>query len=229
MKKTDFDEYAENYHAVSVTSNRLKRFFSWDSNYFAECRLRLIKKHTGIHPRRVLEYGCGTGDNLGPLTAGFPDAEVSGCDISEKSLEQAAKANPSVALSSLNTGDPYAPGHFDLVLLSNVLHHLDAPSQRECLSNINRRLKQGGELFIFEHNPYNPITRRLVRVCPFDRDAVLLRPSELAGLLRETGLEPLDIRYFLLFPALLKRLRPLEGLFSGLPLGGQYYIRAVKP
>jgi hypothetical protein len=41
------------------------------------------------------------------------------------------------------------------------------------------RLKEDGHFIIFEHNPINPVTRHLVKNCPFDADAVLLstKPS----------------------------------------------------
>ncbi len=36
-------------------------------------------------------------------------------------------------------------------------------------------LKKKGRVYIFEHNPYNPVTRYLVATCEFDRDAVLFK------------------------------------------------------
>ena len=41
------------------------------------------------------------------------------------------------------------------------------------MKEINRVLKLGGRLYFFEHNPWNPFTRFLVRTCPFDKNAQL--------------------------------------------------------
>ena len=53
-----------------------------------------------------------------------------------------------------------------------------------------RVLRPGGIAAIFEHNPLNPLTRRVVSNCVFDEDAVLLRRRRARGLLRQAGLVP---------------------------------------
>lgn len=91
------------------------------------------------------------------------------------------------------------------------------------------RLKPGGLIFVFEHNPYNPVTQKIVSNCPYDEDAVLLKPSELNGLLREGGLEVKEQQFSLFFPQWLKLALPLERYLGWLPLGGQYWIKARRP
>jgi hypothetical protein len=83
-------------------------------------------------------------------------------------------------------------------------------------------------LFVFEHNPYNPVTRRLVNTCPFDADAVLLARAETVSLLKAAGLEPSAAAYCLFFPQMLAALRPLEAWLGWLPLGGQYFVAGRK-
>ena len=39
-------------------------------------------------------------------------------------------------------------------------------------------LKNDGQLIIFEHNPLNPITRKIVKECEYDEDAILLTPKK---------------------------------------------------
>ena len=89
-------------------------------------------------------------------------------------------------------------------------------------------LSDEGSLFVFEHNPFNPVTRRIVNTCPFDRGAVLLRPKEVSDLVRGTGLETKERGYCLFFPGFLRGLRRLEKYLFWLPLGGQYYFKAFK-
>jgi hypothetical protein len=81
-------------------------------------------------------------------------------------------------------------------------------------------------LTVFEHNPFNPVTRRIVNTCPYDADAVLLKPSELIGLLRQAQLIPSNQAYCLFIPPKFSSLAPLERYLQWLPLGGQYWVSA---
>ena len=64
-----------------------------------------------------------------------------------------------------------------------------------------------GRLLVFEHNP---ATRWVVSRCPFDTGAVLLRPAEMADLMRQAGLRGIGQNYIVFFPAALSFLRPVE-------------------
>jgi hypothetical protein len=53
-------------------------------------------------------------------------------------------------------------------------HYVPCADHIGLLREIRRVLsKKAGRLFIYEHNPLNPLTLRAVRTCEFDRDAVL--------------------------------------------------------
>ena len=84
-------------------------------------------------------------------------------------------------------------------------------------------------MFGFEHNPYNPVTRRIVSNCPYDEDAVLLKPSELRTLLSGAGLSVQRQAYCLFVPPRFGRLAACEAALGWLPLGGQYWIEARRP
>ena len=96
-------------------------------------------------------------------------------------------------------------------------------------AELARVVRPGGLVFVFEHNPWNPVTRAIVRDCPLDRDAVLLTAPETRGLLSRAGLEVVEQRYYLFFPRSLGFLRRFEPWLAWLPLGGQYYVAARKP
>ena len=98
----------------------------------------------------------------------------------------------------------------------------------EALGYCLERLRPGGRLFVFEHNPYNPVTRHLVNTCPFDADAVLLTRAETVSLLKAAGFEPSAAAYCLFFPQMLAVFRPLEAWLGWLPLGGQYFVAGRK-
>jgi hypothetical protein len=81
---------------------------------------------------------------------------------------------------------------------------------------------------IYENNPFNPLTCHAVNTCPFDENAVLLKPIRLRQLFQEAGMEFLLQEYRVFFPAFLKLLRPLEKYLTWLPLGAQHFVFGKK-
>lgn len=224
MKKVNFDDYQENYNDLIRDKTR---FFDKDDRYFAEYKIRTIGKYLHRIPNAILEYGCGVGRNLAFLQQQFPEAAIYGCDISQKCLEAAAQELPSATL--FRPGERKNTDTFDLVFVANVFHHIPPHERPGAIREIEVMMKPGASLFIFEHNPYNPVTRHLVNTCPFDDDAVLLKPCELKSLLLEAGFQTTKLKYALFFPAHLRFLRWLEGILAYVPMGGQYFIHARKP
>lgn len=226
QSKVDFDKHAESYEK-QLTEDL--KFFGEESKYFAEYKVRIVKECLKNTPKSILEYGCGIGMNLQYLVEYFPDSDVHGCDISAKSIDVASKNNSSVEFFILEDSEiqKYKES-FDIIFISNVFHHIEPPLRIKAVSNINLLLKQGGNVFFFEHNPFNPVTRHIVNTCVWDTDAILLKPKESLELFENGSFKIIRKYYTLYFPAFLKFFRPLEkGLFF-LPLGGQYYIWAEK-
>jgi len=112
--------------------------------------------------------------------------------------------------------------HFECAVLSCVLHHVPLAERAELMQTVRQKLAPGGRLFIFEHNPLNPVTRRAVATCPFDHDAILLWPGESKRLMKTAGFAAVSVEYITFFPHALAALRPLEPSLSWLPLGAQY-------
>ena len=81
---------------------------------------------------------------------------------------------------------------------------------------------------IYEHNPFNPLTRHAVNTCSFDENAVLLKRVQVAKLFVKAGMEVVMQEYHFLFPAFLKLLRPLEKYLTWLPLGAQHFVVGKK-
>jgi SAM-dependent methyltransferase len=222
-KDSKFDKYAENYNLLLKKETDIS---GYDVSYFAEYKIKLIKKNIINRPQKILDYGCGIGRNLEYLTSYFPDAEIYGCDISEESIKSAASNAPDAHLFLL--GKDEIKEKFDLILMTCVMHHI-APVQRNVvLNDISDILNNKGEFFIFEHNPYNPLTRRIVNNCVYDEDAVLIKPVELKKLLLLAGFDINDVKYVLFFPGFLKFLQYLENFLYFVPLGGQYFMHSIK-
>ena len=222
-ERIHFDNYTESYN--KILSDQLN-FFDNNDEYFSEYKIRILKKYVDILPNKILEFGCGVGRNLKYLHQYFQHSEIYGCDISKKSIELAQKSHPSMKFFLL--GEDSIKEEFDMVFIALVFHHIRQDLHNEILNDINKMLSKNGNLFIFEHNPFNPITRYLVNTCPFDTDAVLITKRSLEKLLEQSGFRVECGRYTLYFPAFMKIFRVIEPLLGFIPLGGQYFVKAVK-
>jgi 2-polyprenyl-3-methyl-5-hydroxy-6-metoxy-1,4-benzoquinol methylase len=175
-------------------------------------------KRLGLAPTAsILDYGCGIGNLTERLADGV--REVHGFDPSAKSLEVAGARAKGATFHQEHDSIPN--DHFACAVLSGVLHHVPPAERRALLATVRTKLAPGGFVAVFEHNPWNPLTRRAVATCPFDDDAVLLWPPEVKRLLREAGLARVQLDYIIFFPRMLARLRPLEPQLRWLFAGAQ--------
>lgn len=223
IKKTDFDLYTEEYNLLLQQQTG---FFSSNEEYFARYKVGLVREHLGFEPQRVLEFGCGIGRNIPFLRQAFREAHITGSDISAKSLEVARKNNPGI---EFRPEPDDRLDEFDLIFIAGVFHHIPISEREAVARTIYSRLSPGGHVFVFEHNPYNPVTRRIVDNCPYDEDAVLLKPAELMGLFKKSGYLLQGMGFSLFFPPRFRGLLLLERYLGWLPLGGQYWVQACRP
>jgi SAM-dependent methyltransferase len=122
---------------------------------------------------------------------------------------------------------PFDDNAVDFVTAVCVYHHVHAEARALLTREIRRVLTPGGLCCIIEHNPWNPVTRAIVKRCPVDVDAELLTARSGRTLLEAAGFEPLISHYFLYLPErLFNNFSPLENMLSKIPLGGQYAILA---
>src|SRR4030095_3021135 len=117
---------------------------------------------------------------------------------------------------------------FDLTFAINVMHHVPPEMWENFTKEMYRVLKPGGITAVFEHNPFNPLTRRVVSRCEFDRDAVLLKRGKIKSLFSSAGFKPGEDAYIIFFPFKLGIFRGIESLLKWLPLGAQQYVTGRK-
>ena len=216
-----FDRYAQDYdrlHAQSLGAS------GESPGYFAEYKARCLERLGVPGTARILDYGCGIGNLLVHLAERF--ATVHGYDPSPESLALARDRVPKATLHESRKALP--AGAFDAVVLANVLHHVPPEARAELVAGLAPLLVPGGRLFVFEHNPYNPLTRRAVAACEFDADAVLLAPKEVKRLLLGAGLADVRLDFIVFFPRVLAAFRFLEPALAWLPAGAQTLTVATR-
>jgi SAM-dependent methyltransferase len=218
VTKPEFDEFANTFADVASQNTS---FFDDDYNYFGRYRSNIVKKFAGPRVESILDFGCGVGLGVSPLREVFPNSRIVGCDPSLESLALARTREPDCEFVESSAISPLP--QFDVITAVCVFHHIVPADRPSALRFCYERLKPGGSLFVFEHNPFNPVTRHLVSRCPVDRDAILLKPSETATRLKQAGFDLTATEYCLFFPKALAFMRPIEKSLGWLPLGGQYF------
>lgn len=224
MTKPEFDEYAEQYdrlmgEAIPDSLN--------EEVYFAEYKIALMSARLGCKtPSRILDFGCGSGRSLPCLDRHFPEAEIWGYDVSPVSLEVAARSVPRAKLFS--DWDAVEGIEFDAIIAANVFHHIPVADRQWALARCHAALSEGGEMFLFEHNPHNPATRWVFEHCPLDTNAEMLSLGTALDLAVSAGFRSEQHGYTLFFPRPLAFLRALDPFLKRIPLGAQYYVQAKK-
>lgn len=113
-------------------------------------KVRLVSRHTGAKPVRLLDMGCGTGHFLhAAQEAGFM---VTGIEKDEKARKY-ARAGFGLAVKDEESFWSLESESFDAVTLWHVLEHLE--ELNESVENIKRILAPGGTAMIALPNHYS--------------------------------------------------------------------------
>ncbi|MBV8235130.1 MAG: methyltransferase domain-containing protein [Acidimicrobiia bacterium] len=203
--------------------------------FFIRGRLEHLRRRLGDRrvtereaPTRILDFGCGVGDGAGVLAEAFPGASVVGVDVAEAAVQKAnaTRSSERVAFGTPVLLDGAEP--FDLCYVNGAFHHIAADERAQVMRTLYAALRPGGVLAVFENNPWSIPARLVMRRIPFDADAAMLRPAEVARLARNAGFtDVLRPRYLFVFPRALRSLRGLENALAAAPIGAQYAVLCV--
>ena len=221
----EFDRFGATYEEAVDSAIA---FAGQEHDFYVEAKARrlleLTRRHLGSGRPRALDVGCGVGLIDRHLS---PALDLHGVDVSPAMVERAQAANPDVSYRVYDGRRlPFADGELDLAFAICVLHHVDPPDRGALLGEMARVTRPGGLTVVFEHNPLNPLTRRVVRNCAFDEGVELIGRGELERLARAAGLLVVASEYLLFVPW---RADTLERALRRLPLGAQYVVAARRP
>ncbi len=121
--KTSTESLIEgNYYDKYNSKNPLVRFVM---KIFNDALLKFVKQ---ANPKTALDVGCGEGYTTALIKEKFPELEISGIELGEKTLKKAQNLHKSI---NFEQGSAYdikrRDESCDLALSSEVLEHLDNP------------------------------------------------------------------------------------------------------
>lgn len=224
-----FDEHGQKYNS---SVNEALGFTGVDVDFFTRVKVDylfdLLDKRFGKNSKpSILDIGCGVG-NFHRLLATRLD-DISGVDISKSSIDIASVNNPEVNYK-VYEGErlPYEDQSFDVTLAVCVMHHVPVQHWQGFADEMKRVTKKSGLAIVFEHNPFNPLTMKVVNDCPFDEDAVLLSSKKTRKLFQKSDFDQIDRSFIISVPPINKFMRRIDTLFSAVPLGAQYYVASYR-
>ena len=98
--------------------------------------------------RQVLEVGCGEGAVTEQLARLYPTAEILAIDVTPSvgRLYRGGRDHVRFVQTTVQAIAADRPAQFDLVILSDVLHHVPQDLRRELLHAVRETLAPGGSL-----------------------------------------------------------------------------------
>ena len=166
----------------------LSRYYRWHARLYDATRWSFLFGRAALirsiallptPPRNILEIGCGTGGNLLRLVRQFPEAAVTGLDLSGDMLARARRKLERrqwpVALRQQRYDQPLYPEPvFDLIVFSYCLSMIN-PGWEQAVDSALRDLRPGGRLAVVDfHDTRFPAFQRWMGVNHVRMDGHLL-------------------------------------------------------
>jgi len=226
----DFNRYAKTYEREVEAATRFARL---PPDFFLEVKVTHLlgairNKFGDLSGLRVLDVGSGIGLTDQRLKAHLP--HLVGVDVSDSSVALARTRNPEIEYHHSGDGSlPFERASFDVVFAICVWHHVPLNHWTAFISELSRVTVSNGLLLIYEHNPWNPLTRLVVSRCTFDQDAVLVSPVQGARKLRQFGFGKIATDYLMFLPFKSDTIQYWEtAILRKIPFGAQYALCATR-
>lgn len=124
-------------------------------------RWRIIKRFIDLKALSVLDIGCGNGIVSIELSLKNPEMKIIGMDVNREAISQANSIKESLKLKNIEfhhldamTSYPYPDNSFEMVLLIDVIEHVQNPEM--IIENVSRVLRTGGSVVISVPTPNYP-------------------------------------------------------------------------
>jgi SAM-dependent methyltransferase len=223
-----FDSYSKNYNELV---NNAIRQTGYDADNLVSAKLHKLRglfPFLSEKPFRLLDFGCGVGNLYGQVLDFFPTAVYTGVDPSKDSIRKARSRFQGDVDFQEHDSNQWEANRYDLIFSAGVFHHIPHVEHTELINKLSSLLNPRGRFVIWEHNPLNPVTQKIVKDCPFDEDAVLVPSKNLRNHFTRVSLSNVQVIYTTFFPKFLSGLNFIDPYLGWLPLGGQYLVTGQK-
>ena len=172
-------------------------------NELHERFVELVRAHGAFD--RILDMGCGFGKSTTPLARAFPAAEVLGIDVSAPCLRLAAADAARAGLANVAwrqedlRATALAPGRFDLVTSTMVLHELPPAEVAATLRETHRLLAPGGVSIHLDFRTDDPFWRFIMSGHGVRNNEPFMEPfmrMDVAAAYREAGFDEVRVEPF---------------------------------
>lgn len=145
-------------------ASSLRRYYYWHAKFYDLTRWAFLFGRRGLieaaasqieSPKRILEIGCGTGKNLVALSEAFPEARITGLDLSQDMLDRArakvAHLGDRIELLHQPYDRPVAGENekYDLILISYALSMIN-PGYDKVVALCHEDLRPGGAIAVVD-------------------------------------------------------------------------------
>lgn len=216
--------YTSDYHKIFSKNIELA---GAESTLFAEHKAQIVQelvKKITHSPTFILDFGCSDGLLTSFIQAMFTNAQVTGVDQSSEHIEVARMAYAPINFTVATTTIPTIDATYDLVIASDVFHHIPKKKHAHYMQEIMRVLKPGGLCILFELNPLNLFTALNFNRNPLEKNAHMLNHWYVQKLLHTYG--PVTTQFHYSSPHWLRR---WEKYTTHVPFGALYTCMATKP
>jgi tRNA (cmo5U34)-methyltransferase len=118
---------------------------------YEELQDEVAQATAGLEIARILELGTGTGETARRVLAKYPNARLTGIDLSDEMLDVARRTLQREWVEELlvqGIQDPLPLGPFDLAISALTVHHLDGPGKARLFGRLGRRLRAAGRFVL---------------------------------------------------------------------------------
>lgn len=118
---------------------------------------KTLTKNMPMQPKRILEVGCGMGSICAKMNKKWPNAKITGVDISTESIALATKlfANEQLSFIQSLLSEDLFDEQFDLIIFMDVYEHIAVEDRPTVHASLKKLLKNKGRIFLSVPTPHN--------------------------------------------------------------------------